>query len=76
MWPQRYILLGRWGSHSDRKPRLSCFPPLQPGSYADLGGWEGQAAAPSSVGPMGADTSNCRVPSLVLSHSALLIGDD
>ena len=55
---------------------LSRFRPHQPGSHMDLAGWEGQAAAPSSVGPMGADTSICRVPSLVLNHSALLIGDD
>lgn len=50
--------------------------PLQPGSSVGLGGWAGQAAAPSSVGPVGADTSICRVPSLALSHSALLIDDD
>lgn len=50
--------------------------PLQPGSSVGLGGWAGQAAAPSSVGPVGADTSICRVPSLALNHSALLIDDD
>lgn len=50
--------------------------PLQPGSSVGLGGWAGQAAAPSSMGPVGADTSICRVPSLALNHSALLIDDD
>lgn len=76
-WPQRQSLLGRWGK------------PLRPGAplitlpssparqlRTDPGGWGGQAAAPRSAGPMGADTSICRVPSLVLNHSALLIGDD
>lgn len=52
------------GSPWDWEPRLPRFPPSQPGSR------------PSSAGPVGADTSICRVPSLVLNHSALLIGDD
>lgn len=55
---------------------LPCLPPRQPGSHTDLGGWEGRAAASSSSGPVGADTSICRVPRPVLNHSALLIGDD
>lgn len=50
--------------------------PSSQASHANLGGWAGQAAAPSSAGPTGADMSICRVPSLVLNHSALLIGDD
>lgn len=50
--------------------------PLQPGSSVGLEGWAGQAATPSSMGPVGADTSICRVPSLALNHSALLIDDD
>lgn len=64
---------GAWGEPLRLEAWLSCFPPHhQPGSHADLGGWEGQTAAPSSSGLMGAD----RVPSLVLNHAALLIGDD
>lgn len=47
----------------------------QPVSHAGLEAGQ-QAAAPSSARPSGAATSICRVPSLVLNHSALLIGDD
>lgn len=54
--------------------KLPPSPASQP--HTDPQGAEGQAAAPSSAGPTGADTSICRVPSLVLNHSALLIGDE
>ena len=78
---QARCVLGATSSWEDAEPLRQGapapkLPPLQPGSSVGLVGWAGQAAAPSSMGPMGADTSICRVPSLALNHSALLIDDD